>query len=343
MFKRKTVFIVGAGASKEVGLPVGDELKNSIAGKLKIRFDDGYNQSSGDKKIFEALRLIVNERGGRDINPLCQSGRIIASAMPQAISIDNFLHTHANDADIVLMGKLGIAASILEAERSSKICAKEGVMDFGSHPHIWHNTFCKMLAEGVQLGDLDKIFDNVAFITFNYDRCIEHYISYWLENYFRISADHAQNLTRKLKVFHPYGQVGRLPWQGGGNSVGYGTELSSRTLPQIANQIRTFTERVDDDAMLDEMRGYIADAEQIIYLGFSYGQMNIDLLTIAQCTTPKNIFGTVLGLSHPNVDAINDRLDRSLTTPPMNWINRRDLASSTANELLNNYWYHLAG
>jgi hypothetical protein len=341
MFKRKTVFIVGAGASKEVGLPVGDELKNTIAGKLNIRFDDGYSQSSGDKKIAEALKLIVVERGGRDINQLCQAGRSIASAMPQAISIDNFLQTHADDADIVLMGKLGIAASILEAERSSTICTKDHVMDFGAHPNIWYNTFCKMLAENVQLGDLETIFDNVAFVTFNYDRCIEHFVSHWLENYFRISADHAQNLTRKLKVFHPYGQVGRLPWQGGGISVGYGTELSSRTLPQIAGQIRTFTERAENDAMLDEMRDYVANSEQIVYLGFSYGQMNMELLTVPHCSAYKSVFGTVFHMPAPKVTQAQNRVRMSLTTNTQSWVGQQEYLGAEANKLLNDYWYHL--
>ncbi|WP_157700425.1 hypothetical protein [Rhizobium etli] len=191
------------------------------------------------------------------------------------------------------------------------------------------------------MGDLETIFDNVAFVTFNYDRCIEHFVSHWLENYFRISADQAQNLTKKLKVFHPYGQVGRLAWQGGGNSVGYGTELSSRTLPQIANQIRTFTERVDDDAMLDEMRGYIANAEQIIYLGFSYGQMNMELLTIPTCSVHKSVFGTVLNMSHPNINAAQNRVLQSLTVNGNQWAGRKEFTSVGANQFLSDYWYHL--
>ncbi len=78
-----------------------------------------------------------------------------------------------------------------------------------------------------------------------------------------------RTLTKVLKVFYPCGQAGRLPWRGGANSIGFGAEISPRAIPLIANQIRTFTERVDDDAMLDEMRGYIEEAEQVIYLGFS--------------------------------------------------------------------------
>jgi DNA-binding HxlR family transcriptional regulator len=37
MLKSKTVFVLGAGASKEVGLPVGSELKSTIAAKLDWR------------------------------------------------------------------------------------------------------------------------------------------------------------------------------------------------------------------------------------------------------------------------------------------------------------------
>ena len=39
MLPFKTVFILGAGASKEVGLPTGSELKKLIAKNLDIEFD----------------------------------------------------------------------------------------------------------------------------------------------------------------------------------------------------------------------------------------------------------------------------------------------------------------
>lgn len=57
MFKSKTVFIVGAGASCEAGLPSGDTLKERIAELLDIRFNDwGSDQISGDRRIVKALR-----------------------------------------------------------------------------------------------------------------------------------------------------------------------------------------------------------------------------------------------------------------------------------------------
>lgn len=46
----KTVFVIGAGASKEANLPTGEELKSSISSFLDIRFE--YNtQIKGDYLI----------------------------------------------------------------------------------------------------------------------------------------------------------------------------------------------------------------------------------------------------------------------------------------------------
>ncbi len=44
----KTVFVIGAGASKEANLPTGIELKDKISALLDIRFD-WHDQKSGDE------------------------------------------------------------------------------------------------------------------------------------------------------------------------------------------------------------------------------------------------------------------------------------------------------
>ena len=125
MFKKKTVFVVGAGASKELGLPVGDELKKHISKAIDISYRDGFNLSRGDPYIAEAIKAKVRQDGQRDANPYYAAGRQIASGMPQAISIDNYLHTHQNNEPIRLMGKIGVLKSILDAERASAIFCQE--------------------------------------------------------------------------------------------------------------------------------------------------------------------------------------------------------------------------
>ena len=58
MFKSKTVFIVGAGASAEVGLPVGSALKSDIANILQIEEAPGYCQRFLITAFHKCLRTI---------------------------------------------------------------------------------------------------------------------------------------------------------------------------------------------------------------------------------------------------------------------------------------------
>ncbi|ESY51721.1 MULTISPECIES: hypothetical protein [unclassified Mesorhizobium] len=247
MFKKKTVFIVGAGASAEVDLPMGDALKGRIGKALGFTFPDGFNPKEGNLAVYWAVQEHIKKLEIRDSNPWWRAGRAIKAAMPQAISIDNFMHTHSHDEHIVFMGKLGIAVCILDAERASSLRGdkdRDGKLNYDSIKESWHSTFVKMLLENAQAKATDTLFDNVSFITFNYDRCIELYLEKALQNYLLISEQEAQKAVNKLTVIHPYGQVGRLPWQPNGQ-VKFGAEPHSTELLEIAKQIRTFTERVE--------------------------------------------------------------------------------------------------
>lgn len=106
MFKQHTTIVVGAGASKECNLPTGLELKNVIARLLDIRFERGFRMNSGDPCICDAISTFVERTGSRNINPHLRAAWRIRDAMPQAISIDNFIDAHQGDALLELCGKL---------------------------------------------------------------------------------------------------------------------------------------------------------------------------------------------------------------------------------------------
>ncbi|NML72742.1 hypothetical protein HHL25_01255 [Rhizobium sp. S-51] len=342
MFFKKTVFVVGAGASKELGLPIGNELKDQIARKLHITFPDGFNLGTGDRDIYNAVKLYLRSKGQSDGNPYWSAGRSIASAMPQAISIDNFMHTHYDDDKIVLMGKLAIAASILEAERRSLIFADErqgNRHDFNTASGVWHNIFCKMLTEGIQRSTLPSLFENVSFISFNYDRCIEQYLAIWLENYMRLPANEAQSIVNELTIVHPYGQIGKLGWQTMGMvSVGYGENVQPTSLFEVASNIRTFTEQVEDETVPELMRRLITDAEQVIYLGFSFGAMNMELMKISEMGPPKKLYGTAHGISRANLEVITQHLARDMKVGKTPLLHSHFFEASTCGTMLNDYF-----
>ena len=338
-FQKKTVFIVGAGASYEVGLPIGSELTGIISNSLRQKDDSGYRTVLQDGTLSEAIQMI-SQKHSYPYNALLEAARAISEAMPQAISIDNFLHTHAENDAIVLVGKLSIANAILKAEKASIIAVKNDTdqIDFRSVADSWHKTFCKILLENVQARSIEYLFDSVTFITFNYDRCIEHYMVQALKNYLRLTWGDAQELTNRLTVIHPYGQVGYLPWQSkSGPSVKFGHPTHATEIEAIASQIRTFTERMDDETTLEFMREEIRQAETLVFLGFSFGDMNMELMRIDEIGKSKLVFGTTYGVSEPNRKYISSSI-RNAFEPAGRQIGEIDLPDMSCDQLLLDYW-----
>src|SRR5690349_14897211 len=97
MFKSKTLFIVGAGASREAGLPTGTQLTDAIANKLSFEFLNGsWVEGAGNADIHDAIRQHAS-RNNLPEGDLFRAASKICDAMPQAPSIDHFLHTHSTD------------------------------------------------------------------------------------------------------------------------------------------------------------------------------------------------------------------------------------------------------
>jgi hypothetical protein len=171
--------------------------------------------ASGDPEIQRAILEHANQ-ANVDANIIFRDAVKIRDAMPQAISIDNFIDAHSTAPGVVVCGKLGIAQAILEAERNSRLSLPEepgrrNKLDHGRIPGTWYLPFFQLLTENLRNEDVDTIFDNVSIITFNYDRCIEHYLYHAIQNYYAIVD--VERLMKRLKIYHPYGVVGSLPWQ----------------------------------------------------------------------------------------------------------------------------------
>ncbi|MFL5011593.1 SIR2 family protein [Rhizobium sp.] len=334
MFKRKTVFIVGAGGSKEIGLPTGNELRAKIANALTSS-SNGFNRN----EIGGALVEIYNQRSERlNISRYFKAAKDISRAMFGALSIDNFLATHQADEDIILMGKLAIASVILEEEGRSAIRTDPNdEILLQNTENYWMNTFCKLMSEEVIRGDFETLFHDVSIITFNYDRCIEHFLPHYLRTYFLIDKDQAQKLANTLQVIHPYGRVGGYPGRGSATAIPFGSNKNPHHLAAAANQVQTFGERLVDDVIVKKMKQLINDAEHIVFLGFSFADMNMELLVPDDVYGKKVIFATTLGMSHPNLIPIRLKMISDFRTLD-GMAPDTEMVAMSANDLLNNYW-----
>jgi hypothetical protein len=312
---KSLVLVIGAGASKEAGLPLGSELKSHIAKALDIRFDiSGTQRISGDQKIEGALRIITQGPNGirGDINPHLYACWAIKEAMPLAASIDNFIDAHRENNLIAECGKLAIATSILEAESKSLLRIDESnvnnTINFRAIEDTWYTAFFQLIVAGCQYDGIAERLSKISVITFNYDRCIEVYLHAALKKYYRIDNQEAEELLSNLQIFHPYGYIGRLEWPCHHPLVGFGAIPHPHQLVQISKGLMTFTEGTDEKlSEINEIRSVIKGADRLGFLGFAFNQQNLDLL---YGTPPLNtkfhgeIFGTAKGLSESDTEVI---------------------------------------
>ena len=336
----KTTIVLGAGASCEAGLPVGRDLKSKIARLIDIRYENGYNRSSGSAEIDTAFRKSVQAEGGRDINPYLHACWKIRDAMPQAISIDNYLDAHAEDMNTVVAGKLGIAQSILEAEKSSTLFVNrrdgQDMINFARVENTWFNKFVQLLTENCRVDDLPNNLSNINVVSFNYDRCLEHFIYYAIQNYYRVNAADAAEILNNLSIYHPYGRVGSLPWQRQDTPIEFGAAPNPQNLLDISAQIRTFTEGTDPDTSnIELIRNSVSGCDRLIFLGFAFHPMNMSLLSSEGAkSVPKVSYGTALGLSKPDREII----EREVKNLAGSEIDRVELRNDlTCSQLLDEY------
>lgn len=156
---QKTVFIIGAGSSTEANLPMGPVVKKYIADALN--FPGGVD----DVIAYAFGYLCSSHHGGFTINELHNASRRIRDAMPQAISLDNFLDAHADNKAVELCGKLGIARTILKAEQSSNLFVnrrQDAKLRFSDIEEKWFNTFFQSLNEGCRERDLQKRLSSIV-------------------------------------------------------------------------------------------------------------------------------------------------------------------------------------
>jgi len=296
--QEKTTIVLGAGASAEARLPTGAQLKKMIAASLTFTYKRGH-VTSGDEIMFQTLQQEPN------IDECVRAAERIRKALPQAPSIDEFIDNHRGNAAIERCGKLAIVRSILQAEKQSSLFVNPSnfykELNFSSVEDTWFNIFWQRITANCQADQLEKRFSSIVFIVFNYDRCLEHYLYRSIQNYYGLSSDAAGNLVSSIKIYHPYGTVGSLPWSSDQPKVEFGAEPIVGQLGDLAEQIRTFTEGTDPQmSEVLAIRNHVAEADKLLFLGFAYHQQNIKLLKSEEkfrSNSNSRCWGTAYGIS----------------------------------------------
>lgn len=313
MFAARITFILGAGASYEIGLPTGEQLKESISQSLDFGSDRLGRPSPEARDIYSALSTQSRKLGQPNLLATYErKALLLRGALPFSGSIDNALDAHRHDQDLVLCGKLGIVNCILNAERGSGIFAdrrSDPTASFNSDniKKTWFSRFFKLLIEDIPRSEAGGLFSKVRIINFNYDRCVEHFLCHALSRYYGFTDQESIGIVSGLNIYHPYGIVGGSPWPKDNHThLPFGG--LAQDLISLSKEIKTFTEQIDYDRKLDGIRNWIADSEILVFLGFAYHKQNLALLAQENLTVVKRVFGTAWGLSSSDTAVVKTDL-----------------------------------
>jgi hypothetical protein len=304
MFKRRTLFVIGAGASQEAGFPVGTKLARQIGENLKI-IDDNFERAKhfADQELFHQLQRSLGQDAQREFNNYCNAAQLISSGITLCNSIDDFLNIHSRNPYVTELAKASIVRVILQAERDSNLYIDTSniynKLAFDTVEETWFVKLMRVLGPGGTPQSADAIFKNISFIVFNYDRCLEHFLANALADLYGITAEDAVEIVNKITIIHPYGKIAgleKLPFGGHPNNTPSFFALTSG--------IKTYTERYEEGEELEKIHREMHNAACIVFLGFSYLEQNMALLKPTNPMDEKTVLGTAFGMYPTDRDVV---------------------------------------
>lgn len=317
MIRSKTTFVVGAGASFEVGLPLGIDLTTQIARVLNQR-KNAVHDGAGEWAYGAILTLAHEELRSHD--ELLAKAANMSGALTTASSIDVFIDNHSHDPDVGILGKIGIAARLIEAEQGSMLSKMaQGRLDLIKPRETWLGRLFYILSEGVKATAIEAMFSNISFIVFNYDRCLEFYLQHAIASRFQIELARAKQIVDKsCRIIHPYGTLGPLI---GPEKIDFAQPLRSDTygaggvILRMSRNLRTFAE-ASEQAKADDIKKLVAEADRLVFLGFGFQRQNVDLL-VPPSRRAADFRSTVYRMSQSNKREVRARIHKLLQYPTM--------------------------
>ena len=293
MINTPTLFILGAGASKPYGYPTGAKLRSDIINNFPADFLSLY----GTKPPNMSLNAdIARERVEYFVKNFDDSS---------LTSIDKYLSINTKDSYI---GKIAITLSILKSERDS--CFNERIED--SNEDWYQYIYNRMTADLKMPEDHKHFFNNqVAFITFNYDRSLEYYLYNSFYHSFRQECTQIGNNIRDyvpFEIIHVYGTVGTLSlsdWYN--NRQDYRRKFEFFNLVEARSKgIWVIGEEISGESIADQIKKLLPKYKRIFFLGFGYAKENLDAIDFAKNISDKTrVYGTASGMTKKEIKEIS--------------------------------------
>lgn len=287
--KRRIVYVVGAGASADFGFPTGSELANGVRNLIDEEFQEAFGQTPDTplRRAFTSSGTDAEREAG---------GRSLRAGIRPGQSIDQFLFVRRTNPVVRDLGMIAIAEVILTAERNSQL-SHFNVDQFETSlaalrvtQNGWPVILMDLLVGDKQPHEIDETtFEDVAFLIFNYDRCVEQLLFHHLRLTHELPEKRALAIVRSIPMLHIYGVLGD-PFEG---PVGFGA--SDVELGRVAQDLQTYHEDIADTARQTAVDNLMRDAEKVCFLGFGFLPANFERLFPGNEIGSRQLWGTARG------------------------------------------------
>lgn len=297
-----TTLVVGAGAGTELSLPSSEELLVKIGQGFDFARLGTATQSRDTALLAQYMGKLAERAGIPDEEVKRAAGRLHTAAK-FARSIDGLLEQHDTDPLVAACGKVAIVHFLCQAEAKSILrLTPRAVGDLPIQgTETWLFQLGQLVTSGVPRSQVERCLDRLSIVSFCYDRSVEHFLPHALHMAFGMALEEAQGLVAaRLRIVHPYGTIGRLPWQpaaqvDGDAEAEWGTEYPAN-IHNLAAGLRSPGEALRDTALLDWTRATIGAAHRLAFLGFGFQSQNLRMLLGEGASVPE-VLATGWGLS----------------------------------------------
>jgi hypothetical protein len=248
--KERMVFVLGPGASNPYGYPLAKDLVWDIA-----------TNSLPANSCLDQPAHIHHYRVFRD-----------NLANSKAPSVDVFLGRDSQRR-FETVGKLAIAENLILKEDHSAIFHNRTIDD------DWLGYLFNTLTAGIRrLEDVGKL--PISFITFNYDRVLEHFLVHYLtSNFPDNNTTDVAAVIRQIPIIHAYGSLGPLQWLDEGGRE-YSPTITPELVSAAADRLTIMHEGDNKIADFDRAQRLFKKAYLIWLVGFGYHPENMRRLKL---------------------------------------------------------------
>jgi hypothetical protein len=267
MITKKTVFILGSGASRPYGVmenttsrriirnyPTGRELYNRVRD-----YDSHYGnllEAFGGESAFY-------QKYDEDFHSYVD-GFVQLVNKADVGSIDFFINENKK---YTKLGKMLIAMMLIDCEDENGL--------YHDNADNWY----RYLVELIRAPRYEQMFDNnVSFATFNYDRSLELYLyNHFSSLYSSRGKDDVMKLFNNYKIHHLYGDIGLLPFQSTGEMKTFKYSLNDQMVARYNDAVNSI-HLIDEDrttAEFEVLNKMLKNAELVCFLGFGFDEVNL--------------------------------------------------------------------